>query len=305
MEIDKVELMNEIQMKCKNTSIMLSEPLWKHTFIQTGGVADVFVEPKDIEEAQMIIQYAYEKKIPLTTLGYGTNVIIKDKGIRGIVINLNYLNKITFNGQEIKAGSGASIIDVSKMALQHHLSGLEFACGIPGSVGGALMMNAGAYGGEISLVLKSAKVMTLSGVIMNINDSDFQFGYRTSIFEKEKQIILEATFLLEKSNPLLIQEKMETYTFLRKKKQPLEYPSCGSVFKRPPNQFAGKLISDSGLQGMKIGGAEVSTKHAGFIVNVNHATSTDYLLLIHYIQETVKNKFAIQLETEVKILGED
>ena len=305
MEIDKVELMNEIQMKCKNTSIMLSEPLWRHTFIQTGGVADVFVEPKNIEEAQMIIQYAYEKKIPLTTLGYGTNVIIKDKGIRGIVINLNYLNKITVNGQEIRAGSGARITEVSKMALQHHLSGLEFACGIPGSVGGALMMNAGAYGGEISLVLKSAKVMTLSGVIMNINDSDFQFGYRTSIFEKEKQIILEATFLLEKSNPLLIQEKMETYTFLRKKKQPLEYPSCGSVFKRPPNQFAGKLISDSGLQGMKIGGAEVSTKHAGFIVNVNHATSTDYLLLIHYIQETVKNKFAIQLETEVKILGED
>ena len=191
------------------------------------------------------------------------------------------------------------------MALQHQLSGLEFACGIPGSVGGAVMMNAGAYGGEISLVLKGATIMTRLGVIMYISNSDFQFGYRTSLFEEKKYIILEATFLLKRSNPSLIRKKMETYTILRKQKQPLEYPSCGSVFKRPPNQFAGKLIFDSGLQGMKIGGAEVSMKHAGFIVNVDHATSADYLVLIQYIQETVKNKYAIQLETEVKILGED
>ena len=167
------------------------------------------------------------------------------------------------------------------------------------------MMNAGAYDGEISFVLKRAKVLTRSGEYLILNDTDFQFGYRTSIFEKEMYVILEATFLLEKSDSIVIQKKMDNFTCLRKQKQPLEYPSCGSVFKRPPNQFAGKLIADSGLQGKRIGGAEVSRKHAGFIINVDHATSTDYLLLIRHIQETVKEKFGIQIETEVNILGED
>ncbi|MGE7768284.1 UDP-N-acetylmuramate dehydrogenase [Peribacillus sp. NPDC096540] len=302
---DKLKILKDINNICPDIFIRISEPLYKHTYIQTGGAADIFIQPKNIDDVQRIIQYSDENKIPFEILGYGSNVIIKDKGIRGIVINLNHLNKITIHKNEIMAESGASIIDVSRTALQFHLSGLEFACGIPGSVGGALIMNAGAYDGEISYVLKSAKVITLAGDILNLSDSDFQFGYRTSVFEKEKYKILEATFILEKSDPLLIREKMDTFRFLRKQKQPLEFPSCGSVFKRPPNQFAGKLISESGLQGMRIGGAEVSMKHAGFIVNVDHATSTDYLLLIRHIQETVNKKFDIQIDPEVKILGED
>jgi UDP-N-acetylmuramate dehydrogenase len=296
---------NELTAICPKTYIKYSEPMENHTFIQTGGIADIYIKPKHINDVQKIIRYAKMNEIPLTVLGFGTNVIIRDKGIRGIVMNLEYLNDITVNENEIIAGCGASIIDVSRTALKHSLSGLEFACGIPGSVGGALVMNAGAYGGEISYVLKNAKAITLSGDILVLNESEFEFGYRKSIFQKENYIILEATFQLINSDPAEIREKMDTFTALREEKQPLEYPSCGSVFKRPPNNFAGKLISDSGLQGTRVGGAEVSKKHAGFIVNVNHATSTDYLKLIQQVKETVKQNFDINLETEVKIIGEE
>lgn len=300
-----MNVLDEIRAISPQAIVLFKEPMANHTFIQTGGNADIYVKPKNIEEAQKITRYAFINKVPLTILGYGTNVIIRDNGIRGIVINLNNLNKISVHENEITAESGTSIIAVTKVARKHNLSGIEFACGIPGSVGGALIMNAGAYGGEIACVLKKAKVMTMSGDFLTLYKSDFQFGYRTSIFEKEKYIVLEAVFQLEKANPELIQENIDRFTSLRQKKQPLEYPSCGSVFKRPPNHFAGKLISDSGLQGKRVGGAEVSKKHAGFIVNVNHATSTDYLHLIRSIQETVKNKYNIDIETEVKILGED
>jgi len=299
------QIFDELKEICPHAFLRLAEPMASHTFIQIGGNADIYIKPENVEEAQKITRYSFLKKIPLTLLGYGTNVIIHDKGIRGIVMNLDNLNKITVYENEIKAESGVSIINVSKTALKHHLSKMEFACGIPGGVGGALIMNAGAYGGEISFVLKRAKVMTRSGKVLILNESEFQFGYRTSVFEKEKYIILEAIFNLEKADKVQIQEKMEKFTFSRNITQPLEYPSCGSVFKRPPGHFAGKLISDSGLQGKRIGGAEVSTKHAGFIVNVNHATSTDYLELIKYIQDTVKRKFNIQMETEVKIVGEE
>ncbi|MFY0781311.1 UDP-N-acetylmuramate dehydrogenase [Peribacillus simplex] len=298
-------ILDEIKAICPHSFIRLAEPMANHTFIQTGGNADIYIKPENVEEVQKITRYSFIKRIPLTILGYGTNVIIRDRGIRGIVMILDNLNEIKVYENEIKAESGASIIDVSKAALKHHLSGMEFACGIPGSVGGALMMNAGAYGGEISFVLKKAKVITMSGDLRTLDESDFQFGYRRSIFEKENYMVLEAIFQLEKGSSMQIQEKMDRFTSLRQQKQPLEYPSCGSVFKRPPNCFAGKLISDSGLQGKRIGGAEVSTKHAGFIVNVNHATSTDYLHLIQYIQETVKRKYNIEIETEVKIIGEE
>jgi UDP-N-acetylmuramate dehydrogenase len=295
---------NEMKELCPTIYLKNSEPMKNHTFIQTGGKADIYIKPKNIDEVQKILRYAKKNEIPLTVLGFGTNVIIRDKGIRGIVMNLNHLNEITVDGNVIKAGSGASIIDVSRTALKHQLAGLEFACGIPGSVGGALVMNAGAYGGEISYVLKSAKVITMAGDILIQNETEFDFGYRASIFQKENYIILEAIFQLLKADPAEISEKMKTFTALREEKQPLEYPSCGSVFKRPPNLFAGKLISDSGLQGTRVGGAEVSKKHAGFIVNVNRATSTDYLHLIQHVKETVKFKFNVSLETEVKIIGE-
>ncbi|MEH7515591.1 UDP-N-acetylmuramate dehydrogenase [Gottfriedia acidiceleris] len=298
-------LLNEIRAICPQTFIRLNEPLANHTFIQTGGNADIYIKPKNVEVVQKITKYSFNNKVPLTILGNGTNVIIRDNGIRGIVMNLDELNKIKVHENEITVESGAHIIEVTKVARNHHLSGIEFACGIPGSVGGALIMNAGAYGGEIAFVLKKAKVLTMSGDLLTIDKSDFQFGYRTSIFEKERYIVLEAIFQLEKASSELIQEKMDRFTSLRQEKQPLEYPSCGSVFKRPINHFAGKLISDCGLQGKRVGGAEVSKKHAGFIVNVDLATSTDYLDLIRFIQETVKNKYKIDIETEVKILGEE
>ncbi|MBS4203389.1 UDP-N-acetylmuramate dehydrogenase [Lederbergia citrea] len=303
--MDKLKIVSDLQNIVPDESIKISEPLSKHTFIKTGGIGDVFINPSEVNQLCEIVRYAFVNEIPLTVLGKGTNVIIRDSGIRGIVVSLEKFNEISVKGNEIRVGSGANIIEVSRVALQHQLSGLEFACGIPGTVGGALIMNAGAYGGEISNVLTSAKVITQSGEFLTLSEKEFQFGYRSSVFAKEKFIIVEALFLLEKGDPTLIKGKMDENTFLRESKQPLEYPSCGSVFKRPPNNFAGKLIQDSGLQGVRIGGAEVSTKHAGFIVNLGNATSTDYLQLIRHIQETVKEKFGVDLETEVKIIGDE
>ncbi|MBZ5749496.1 UDP-N-acetylmuramate dehydrogenase [Metabacillus rhizolycopersici] len=298
-------IINDLKKFVNQESILISEPLSNHTFTKTGGVGDIFLKPKNISEVEQIVRYASSNTIPLTVLGNGSNVIIRNKGIRGIIMSLVHLNDVKVDGTVIKAGSGAALIDVSRTALSHHLTGLEFACGIPGTIGGALVMNAGAYGGEISYVLKSAQVLTNSGELITLGEHDFQFGYRSSVFAKESYIILEATFQLEKSDHAKIKEEMDHFTMLRESKQPLEYPSCGSVFKRPPNQFAGKLIQDSDLQGTRIGGAEVSTKHAGFIVNVDQATSSDYIQLIRHIQETVKRKFDIELETEVKIIGEE
>lgn len=302
---DNLLVMKDLQNKLPNLSMLLSEPLSKHTFIKTGGIGDIFVKPKDIHELQTIVKYVYTNEIPLTVLGKGTNVIIKDTGIRGVIVSLEKFNHISVNGREIHSGSGANIIDVSRTALSSGLTGLEFACGIPGTVGGALIMNAGAYGGEISEVLISSTIINRSGEIITLREGEFQFGYRNSVFAKENYIIVDAVFRLEEGDPKAIKAKMDENTFLRESKQPLEYPSCGSVFKRPPNHFAGKLIQDSGLQGTRIGGAEVSTKHAGFIVNVANATSSDYLQLIKHVQKTVKEKFGVDLETEVKIIGDE
>lgn len=285
-------------------NIYVNEEMKGRTFIKVGGKADYYVQPSSLEETAEVVRYAHKKNMPLTVLGFGSNVIIRDSGIRGIVLNMNRLNTILVHDSGIIAECGASFIDVSRTARDFSLSGLEFACGIPGSVGGALMMNAGAYGGEVSFVLKQATILTRAGEIKVLDDSQFHFGYRSSIFEREGYIVLNAVFQLEKGELADIQGKMDHFTNLREDKQPLEYPSCGSVFKRPPNMFAGKLISDSGLQGLRIGGAEVSTKHAGFIVNIDHATSTDYLELIAHVKKTVKEKFDVELETEVKIIGD-
>ncbi|MFD2115720.1 UDP-N-acetylmuramate dehydrogenase [Paenibacillus yanchengensis] len=280
------------------------ELMARHTFTRTGGAADLFVQPTTFEEVQQIVTAAKQLHLPITTLGYGTNVIVRDSGIRGIVMNMNKLDHIQVDNTIITAQSGASIIQVSRLARDHHLSGLEFACGIPGSVGGALMMNAGAYGGEVSFVLKEATVLDSSGQLLVLDHTQFNFSYRSSIFEQQHYTVLEAVFELQKAELTAIQSKMDENTMLREQKQPLEYPSCGSVFKRPPNMFAGKLISDSGLMGTRIGGAEVSTKHAGFIVNVDQATSTDYLQLIEHVKQTVWNNYQVRLETEVKIIGD-
>lgn len=286
-------------------NILFSEPLMKHTFTKIGGKADIFIMPSNIIELQSAIITAKQFNIPVTILGNGSNVIVKDGGLRGITLCLRKLHDIHVKGNVILAQSGAAIIDVSQQALEFELSGLEFACGIPGTVGGALYMNAGAYGGQISDILESATILTGDGEIQTLSKSELLLGYRQSIFKDKGYVILEANFKLEKSVTKLIKDKMDELTIARRTKQPLEYPSCGSVFKRPPGYYAGKLIQDCGLQGKRIGGAEVSKKHAGFIVNVENATSQDYLNLIGFVQQTVKEKFGVDLETEVIILGDD
>ncbi|AJH79415.1 MULTISPECIES: UDP-N-acetylmuramate dehydrogenase [Heyndrickxia] len=285
--------------------ILEDEPLSKYTFTKTGGKADILIFPETYEEVQKTVRFASLNGVPYTILGNGSNLIIKDGGIRGIVLILTKLAKISHTGNDITAQCGAAIIDVSRYALKQNLTGLEFACGIPGSVGGALYMNAGAYGGEIKDVLKSALVLTKTGKMKRLEKSDLSFQYRKSSIAENGEIALEGTFSLKPGDAQEIKAKMDELTYLRESKQPLEYPSCGSVFKRPPGYFAGKLIQDSGLQGKRIGGVEVSTKHAGFMVNVGGGTATDYMNLIKFVQKTVKEKFGVDLETEVKIIGED
>ncbi|GAK10623.1 UDP-N-acetylmuramate dehydrogenase [Geomicrobium sp. JCM 19039] len=285
--------------------ILINEPLKHYTHTRTGGIADYLVLPATYEEAQHVAALAHNENIPLTMLGNGSNLIVRDGGIRGIVLHFLHLDAIEQDGNLLMAQSGAPIIDVSQRALSEHLTGLEFACGIPGSVGGALVMNAGAYGGEISNVLKHAKLLTLEGDIITLTNDELELSYRSSVISKKHYIVLEAVFELEVGDVTAIRAKMDELTYLRELKQPLEYPSCGSVFKRPPNHFAGKLIQDSGLQQTRIGDAEVSEKHAGFIVNRGNATATDYVSLIQHIQKTVSTKFNVDLHTEVKIIGED
>ncbi|RCW73075.1 UDP-N-acetylmuramate dehydrogenase [Saliterribacillus persicus] len=287
------------------TYILIDEYLKNHTYTRLGGKADIFVMPETIAEVKAIVRYAKKSQVPFTLLGNGSNVIVKDGGIRGIVLSLKRLDAIYADGNHVVAGSGARIIDTSYYALEKRLSGLEFACGIPGTVGGALYMNAGAYGGEIKDCLKSTTVVTKDGDVLELNASELDLDYRTSNIPQKGYIVMEAVFELKPGKHEEIKAVMDDLTYKRESKQPLEYPSCGSVFKRPPGYFAGKLIQDSSLQGKGIGGAEVSTKHAGFIVNKKDATASDYIGVIEMVQKTVKDKFDVELEREVRILGED
>ncbi|WP_306798696.1 UDP-N-acetylmuramate dehydrogenase [Oceanobacillus saliphilus] len=293
-----------IQITSKN-NVMVNELLKDHTYTRLGGMADFYVTPETYEQVQEIIKLANQEKIAFMMLGNGSNLIVKDGGIRGIVMNLQKLADIKTVGQTIIAQSGARIIDTSKEALKEELTGLEFACGIPGSVGGALFMNAGAYGGEIKDVLTSTVVVNREGELLTLTAEQLDLDYRTSNIPDNGYIVLEATFTLEAGEYDAIKEVMDDLTNRRETKQPLEYPSCGSVFKRPPGYFAGKLIQDSDLQGTQIGGAQVSLKHAGFIVNRDNATAKEYIDLINYVQKTVKEKFDVKLEREVKIIGDD
>ncbi|WHY77154.1 UDP-N-acetylmuramate dehydrogenase [Neobacillus sp. WH10] len=286
-------------------SIKTNEPLSNYTYTKTGGNGDFVITPKTYQEVQNVYKYSLEYNIPITILGNGSNLIVKDGGIRGLVLILTEMNNIYLLDKKIKAQSGASIIEVSGFALKSSLTGLEFACGIPGSIGGALYMNAGAYGGIVSDVLQEALVLDTNGDFLTLSKDEMELDYRKSSIAQNGYLVLEATFGLTPGNFNEIKTKMDELTFQRESKQPLEYPSCGSVFKRPPGYFAGKLIQDSGLQGKQIGGAQVSTKHAGFIVNVGSASASDYLELISHIQNTVKTKFDVDLEPEVIIIGED
>lgn len=301
----KDQIYEELKVIVSKRNVVKDKPLKEYTYTRLGGNADYFVTPKTYDQVQQVIKFANKYHIPFTLLGNGSNLIIRDGGIRGIVMNLGKLDQITVDKTSITAQAGARIIDVSREALNHHLTGLEFACGIPGSVGGALFMNAGAYGGEVKDVLSHATVVTRAGELKRIEADDLELSYRTSNIPKKGYIVLDAVFQLKEGVYSEIKAIMDDLTYKRESKQPLEYPSCGSVFKRPPGYYAGKLIQDSHLQGTQIGGAQVSTKHAGFIVNVDNATATEYIALIHYVQQKVKEKFGVTLEREVRIIGED
>lgn len=281
------------------------QPLGLYTHTKTGGPADVVAFPTSKEQVQALVQTANDNQVPVTVIGNASNLIIRDGGIRGLVIILTKITDVKVGQNEITACAGAAIIEVTKVAQGASLTGLEFAAGIPGSVGGAIFMNAGAYGGEIKEVATGADVLTAQGEFKHLDAEELDFGYRHSSVQDSDDIVLSATFTLQPGDPVAIQAQMDDLNARRAAKQPLELPSCGSVFKRPTGYFAGKLIHDAGLQGFQIGGAQVSTKHAGFIVNVGGATATNYMDVIRHVQETVLDKFGVVLETEVRILGEN
>ncbi|MDE3314852.1 MULTISPECIES: UDP-N-acetylmuramate dehydrogenase [Lacticaseibacillus] len=285
-------------------TIMHDEPLSHYTFTKTGGPADLLAFPKNVAEVRTLVESAREQHLPLTVIGNASNLIVRDGGIRGLVLILTAMNEITVTDNTVTAQAGARLIDTTEAAYRAGLTGLEFAAGIPGSVGGALFMNAGAYGGEVCNVISSAHVLTRAGEFKTYNHRELKFWYRHSIVQDTGDVVLSVTFSLKPGDKPAIRAKMDELNARRAAKQPLEYPSCGSVFKRPPHHFVGPMIQKAGLQGHIIGGAQVSMKHAGFIINLGDATATDYLDMIHLIQKTVKAKFGVDLETEVRIIGE-
>ncbi|MFB8529065.1 UDP-N-acetylmuramate dehydrogenase [Enterococcus casseliflavus] len=286
-------------------ALLKDEPLLNYTYTKTGGPADILAFPKTADEAKQLLDYCRKQAIPWIVLGNASNLIVRDGGIRGVVIMLSEMNQIVVDGTSLIVDAGAKLIDTTYVALHESLTGFEFACGIPGSVGGAVFMNAGAYDGEIQDVFASCDVLLANGQIVTYTKEEMEFAYRHSKLQEQKMIILSSRFDLAKGDQEQIKKRMDELTELRQLKQPLEYPSCGSVFKRPVGHFTGKLIQDAGLQGLKWGGAQISEKHAGFIVNVDQATATDYVELIAHIQQVIKETFDVTLETEVRIIGEE
>ncbi len=301
---EMIVLYNELISKYPAMDIKLNEPLSQYSYTKVGGKADALVFPQTKQEVQQMIEWVDTNQVPLTILGNLSNLIVMDGGIRGIVMILTRMNQIQVEGETVIADAGASLIETTQVARDHHLTGLEFACGIPGSIGGAIFMNAGAYGGEIKDLPLEIETLTRTGEFKTYSTQTAQFGYRHSIFQDNHEVVLQVKFQLEPGEIDLIQSEMDRLTELRTSKQPLELPSCGSVFKRPEGHFTGKLIQDAGLQGYRIGGAEISKKHAGFIVNVDHATATDYIELIQFIQHRIWELYQVQLEPEVRIIGE-
>lgn len=285
--------------------ILLDEPMKNHTWFEIGGTADILVIPDSVDKLVQIIEYVRKKNIPTFLIGNGSNLLVKDGGIRGIVIKTDRINRITVMDDSIVVECGALLEDISQKALEAGLTGFEFACGIPGTLGGAVFMNAGAYDGEMSYVLESVRVMTNDLNIITLKKENLEMGYRTSIIKTENYVVLDAVIKLAPGRVEDIKEKIDDLTKRRIERQPLEFPSAGSTFKRPTGHYAGKLIQDAGLKGYQIGGAQVSEKHSGFVINKDHAEAKDVLNLISYIQSTVMDKFNVELCTEVLIVGED
>lgn len=310
MEIMSKDFENELASILGEKQIKIAEPLSEHTTFKMGGNADYFVIPQSIEEIVELIKFCTEKKVPFYILGNGSNVLVGDKGYRGMIIQIGKgMEKIEFSettgGQtKVLAGAGVSLAKLAKSIANKGLTGFEFASGIPGTLGGAITMNAGAYGGEIKDNILWARVIDKQGQIHLIEKNDLELGYRTSVVQKEGYIVVEAEFSFATGVKEEIEKKMTDLNRQRVEKQPLNYPSAGSTFKRPEGYFAGKLIMDAGLAGYRVGDIMVSTKHCGFVVNVGAGTAKDARQLIEDVSRIVYEKFQVKLEPEVRFLGE-
>lgn len=290
---------------CTQRPLLLAEPMTKHTSFHIGGPAELMAQPQSEAELQSLLLKAAEAAVPVTLVGNGSNLLVRDKGIRGLVIKLgSMLRDIKVSGNVLTFGSGVSLAQASKKAAELGLSGMEFAVGIPGSIGGAVYMNAGAYDGEMSKVVKSVRVMNAAGEVSELSAGELDFGYRHSALQGSGKIVTSVTVELPAGDKQAIAEKMADFSNRRITKQPLELPSAGSMFKRPPGYFAGTLIDQTGLKGYTVGGAQVSTKHAGFVVNIGGATAADVLQLISDVQAKVFAAHGVHLEPEVLVLGE-
>lgn len=303
MEIKKIkEQLIEI---CNENQVMENALMKDHTYFKIGGPVDLLVTPTTIEEVQKIIQLCVNARIPYMVIGNGTNLLVADKGIRGVVIKIAE----SFKGYSVKdntmtAAAGNLLSTLSKVAMENNLGGFEFASGIPGTIGGAIVMNAGAYGGEMKDVVTSVTFIDEKGIINKVAHEEMAFEYRKSAISGTKRIVLEVEMTFESKDASDIKKIIDELTVKRTTKQPLEMPSAGSTFKRPPNNFAGKLIDDAGLRGLRHGDAQISEKHCGFVVNRGNATAHEVETLIKIVQKTVYDQFGIMLEPEVKIIGE-
>lgn len=301
----ETSIYKEIEAFASEGALLYNEPLRNHTTFRVGGEADAFLSVKNEEELKKALQLCREHNVPYFILGNGSNLLVSDTGFRGLVISIGKdLAQITLEGTRITAQAGALLSTVAQTAAKNGLTGMEFASGIPGSIGGAMVMNAGAYDGEMKMIVESVTILAEDGSIRAYSNEEMEFGYRTSRLKREKGIVLSVTVSLTEGDKTAIIEKMNDFAARRREKQPLEYPSAGSTFKRPEGMFAGKLIMDAGLRGYTVGGAQVSEKHCGFVINKDNASAEDIHTLIQNVQEKVREESGVTLEPEVIFVGD-
>lgn len=284
--------------------VKAGEPMKKHTSWRIGGLADVFVEPANREELRLAVSYAHERSIPLTIIGAGTNILVSDEGVRGVVVKVGSgLDRISINENIIIAEAGAKLSKVAAAARDAGLGGFEFSAGIPGVIGGAVVMNAGANGASVGARVKEILLLNLEGRFIKKTKEEMNFGYRSSTLQSDISVVVEAAFSCFRRDSEAIKEEMEVFIKKRKETQPLHYPSAGSIFKNPPGDSAGRLIEAAGLKGKRAGDAQISTLHANFIINLGEATARDVLTLVEFAREAVRERFGIELKPEVKVVG--
>ena len=299
------DIYNEIIKRINKNNVYLNEPMCNHTTFKIGGPADIFIKIETIDELKYVVETCNSKNIPTTIIGNGSNVLVRDKGIRGVTIKINFKELELINNNIIKAGSGVLLSKISNYAYENSLTGFEFACGIPGTIGGAIRMNAGAHGKPISDVIYSTTYLDETGKIHKINNKENEFEYRESLFSKNNRLIILGTEIkLEEGNKEEIQKTINENIKFRKETQPINLPSAGCVFKRGQNFISSKLIDECGLKGLNVGDAKVSEKHAGFIVNTGNSTAEDVLKLMEMIKQKVYEKYKVEIEREIEILGE-